>query len=83
MKIIESGGIGKPKNFSRKVFICSCQCQVSLNGSKGTIIDRVMVKYEIIPNKEFHYEEPRSKHYWSTYEHWGELKKESSPPKLK
>ncbi len=77
MQIKESGGTNKPKNFSRKIFICSCLCPVVPKDSKGSnyVLDKVMVKYEIIPNKDFHYEEPRSKHYWSSYEHWGDFKK--------
>ena len=72
MKIRESGNSLKPKNFSRKVFICSCQCVISC-GSNA--LEYVTVKYEVDPNKELHYYAERKKSFWSTPHIWGKIKR--------
>lgn len=61
----------KPKNYSRKMYICSCQCPIvtfdtNTNKSYNIIIDRMMVKYEIEFNTDSKYT-PLSKYNKNKY----------------
>jgi hypothetical protein len=78
IQIRETNGYIKPKNFSRKVFICSCQCTVlsrDLTYSTAVVYENVMVKYEVEPNKDLNYEELLNRKYWSQKISWGKFKK--------
>lgn len=70
----------KPRNYSRKNYICSCECPIC---DDGKIIDRFMVKYEIEPNKNII---KQSKNYghgrWSTYSYWGKFGKVIELPSI-
>lgn len=72
MKIFKIGtNLSKPKNYSRKDKICSCLCPIFFSNQ----IERVMVKYEVEPNKQQTNFIPKlKKNQWSTYEYWGEFK---------
>lgn len=63
----------KPKNFSRKGFICSCLCPVYFNNK---LIDNIMIKYELEKNEYRNTYYPKlKKNQWSTYQYWGKFKK--------
>ncbi len=68
-----------PKNFTRKKFNCSCECTIIC----GNLIDKFQVKYKVKPNL---YNKPIIKYnkaQWASYQHWGEIIKESIElPKL-
>ena len=71
----------KPRKFSRKVFICSCECAVIPNASKN-ILDKVIVKYEIEYDQDFNYSYTPQKSYWGSYQYWGKFKKIVELPKI-
>jgi hypothetical protein len=65
----------KPRNFSRNIKICSCDCPVVppkafyADKIKG---DWITVKYEVNPNKNTYPIIPKlRKNQWSTKQHWG------------
>lgn len=60
----------KPKNYSRKECICSCECPISNNGK---IIDRIMVKYEVEPNKNIYKINNKNKNKFMLF-YWGNFK---------
>lgn len=64
----------KPRNYSRKGYICSCECPIL---DDGKIIDKIMVKYEIEPNKKvdtYYKKSLKGKYSWETYKYWGTFK---------
>jgi hypothetical protein len=67
----------KPKNYSRKGYICSCECPIFIDGK---IVDRIMVKYEVEPNKKidnYNRKSPKTnfRYNWQTnYIYWGMFK---------
>jgi len=69
---IESVGhnLEKPKKYSRKLFICTCECRVY---SISLVLDRVMVKYEVEPNKVLSTIKLK-KTQWGSYQYWGQFK---------
>ena len=69
----------KPKNFSRKKFICSCTTNICFEEKK---IDEINVKYEVIPYKKTHKITHISKHKWTTTPYWGEYNKVVELPEL-
>jgi len=78
----------KPKNYSRKALVCSCQCPVMYNESEPAIhLDNIMVKYSVkqIKNRS-NYDKGvnyRNNHHWDmTYSYWGEFNKVVELPKL-
>ena len=73
MRVRESRNGIKPKNFSRKVFICSCQCPIVGVGNDGGYAN---VKYEVEPNKDMHYVKTKyPTPNWYTPECWGQFKR--------
>ena len=68
----------KPKNFSRKGFICSCLCPVYCDNK---LIDHIMIKYELERNEYKNTYIPKlKKNQWSSYQSWGKLKKITELP---
>jgi len=69
----------KPRNYSRNIKICSCDCPVvPTNASyKDKILaDWVTVKYEVNPNKNnYPIISKLRKNQWSTRQHWGTFNK--------
>ena len=70
---IESIGqyLSKPKKYSRNIFICNCECRVYAT-SVALLLDRVMVKYEVEPNKVLHKTKLKKNNWDSQY--WGKFK---------
>lgn len=63
----------KPKNFSRRGYICTCLCPVFYDNKK---IDDIIVKYELEKgNSNNSYIPKLRKNQWSTYQYWGKFKK--------
>jgi len=71
-----------PKNYSRKITICSCQCPIVCTTLKEMKVERVMIKYEVEPNKEIHYIPKLRKNQWASYSYWGEFKKVTELPPI-
>ena len=73
------GNKRKPKNYTRNVFICLCECPVYAVG--GEDLDKIMVKYEIEPSKDKSPYNPGKfrtnyKYNWQTmYRYWGTFKR--------
>jgi len=64
----------KPKKYSRKSRICSCECPIF--DTNENILDKIMVKYEVEPNKDLSYVEFLKKKYWTSFSQiWGEFEK--------
>jgi hypothetical protein len=83
MKITSIGdNITPPKNYSRKGTICSCRTLI-IYQEKGEliIIERVMVKYEVEPNKDTIPLIKLKRGQWANYQHWGEFKRVIELPK--
>ena len=69
------GNKQKPKNYSRKKYICSCECPIYFENEQ---LDKIMVKYEIVPNKENKYIKVNKYNpgRWGTsYAYWGTFKR--------
>jgi hypothetical protein len=70
----------KPKNYSRKMFICTCQCPIitfdtNTNKRYNIIIDNVMVKYEIEFNTKSNYIPVKyNKYSYTNYQNFGKFK---------
>lgn len=63
----------KPKNFSRKGYICTCLCPVYCDNKK---IEDIIVKYELEKgNSNNTYVPKLRKNQWATYQYWGKFKK--------
>lgn len=61
----------KPKNYSRKVYICTCTTIIFFDNKK---LDEIKVKYEVEPNKSK--KNFNNKNYkWYTPPYWGTYKK--------
>lgn len=82
MEIIKTGNNSmKPKNYSRKSLICTCDCQVvSSESTPRVLLDNVVVKYKVKPIKGNKYTHGISKNEfkdsrWGTtyYSYWGEF----------
>jgi hypothetical protein len=81
----------KPKNYSRKMFICTCQCPIITiqpSSHKDKVLDRVMVKYEIEFNKDRNYNinsvvnyKP-SRYNYTNHQYWGKFKQVIEIPAL-
>jgi len=84
MKIYKAdSNLKKPKNFSRKSKICSCLCPITYEQILPNKTEKVIIKYEVEPNKESsNYISKLKKNQWTTYEHWGELTKIIELPKI-
>lgn len=81
MKITSVGhNLKKPKNYSRHIFICTCECRI-YSTSTALILDRVMVKYEVEPNK-FLSAHKLKKNQWGSSQYWGEFKQVIELPSL-
>lgn len=81
-----SSTMQKPKNYSRKNSICSCECPIRLDGKT---IDKFMIKYEIEPDKSIKKIIPNIKSnygikYWATgtNTYWGKFKKVVELPEV-
>ena len=71
----------KPKNYSRKEFICSCECFIV--DENNSTIDKAMIKYKVSPNKKnVNFSRSESKKYWFTPSSWGEFDKVTEYPKI-
>jgi len=87
MMIIEKlGNKGKPKNYSRNLLVCICQCIITNN---KIVIDRIMVKYEVEPNKDrisdygtYTPKINKGRNTWSSYQFWGEFKQVLELPQI-
>lgn len=70
------GNRQKPKKYSRKKYICSCECPVY---SEDLVIDRIMVQYEIMPNKELNkytkVNQYNTGRWGTSYAYWGTFKR--------
>ncbi len=73
----------KPKNYSRKMFICTCQCPImtfdtNTNKKYNIIIDNVTVKYEIEFNKDKQFTPvsnySKNKYSYTNYQNFGKFK---------
>ena len=79
MKVIKvSSSYRKPKNYSRKSLICSCDCPVMYNEEEPRIhLDNIKVKYSVKTIKHSKYTSTKNtytKGRWgTTYSHWGEF----------
>jgi hypothetical protein len=51
-----------PKNYSRKGFICTCECFIIDKNNKK--IDTGMIKYKVNPNKNLDLSFYKSKYKW-------------------
>lgn len=76
----------KPKNYSRKGKICSCLCPIiyTEQSKMNQLIERVIIKYEVEPNKETHfsYIPKLKKNQWASYQYWGEFKRIVEIPEI-
>jgi len=70
-----------PKNYSRKVFICSCECFIVDKKTEKTI-DTAMVKYKVKPLNRRTVEVFDKKKYWMTPSYWGEFEDVTEFPKI-
>jgi hypothetical protein len=85
MKIVTIGNnLYTPKNYSRKGKICSCLCPITYLDTKKVVnIEKVLVKYEVEPNKEStSYISKLKKNQWSSYQYWGKFKQITELPKI-
>lgn len=78
--------LSTPKKYSRKItkegFICTCECFIvaigDLSSAYHDYIDKIQVKYEILPNKYLNrniYDKPKGKYSYSSYIYSGKFKK--------
>jgi len=81
MKIKSIGlNLEKPKKYSRKLFICTCECRV-YSTSTSLILDRIIVKYEVEPNKVLSTIKLK-KTQWGNNHYWGQFKQVIELPSI-
>lgn len=80
--------VRKPKNYSRKGFICQCDCSVMYNEKNPPIkLDTIKVKYKLkkIENNNLTHKEvyKKNRNTWmASTKYWGEFDKVVELPKL-
>jgi len=73
---------GKARKYSRKGFICSCECSIIISiGKTDHITDLIMVKYKIEPTGNVYIDDWK-KYSWSTPTIWAKFKEIIEIPEI-